>query len=366
MPNPFALSRRATHGRGAREAPPNRFEKLHVTWEPEVQAGVAPDGNPDSLPPTIKTSFLRDDTQTIISRNDSPDIGFDVSLNPYRGCEHGCAYCYARPYHEYLGFDAGIDFESKIMVKTRAAELLERELSSKRWKPSPLACSGVTDCYQPVEKELEITRQCLGVLARFCHPVGIITKNHLVTRDIDHLQRLAAVDASAVYLSITTLHPKLAHRLEPRASSPSQRLQAIQQLRQAGIPVGVNVAPIIPGLNDHEIPAILEAAADHGALSASYTVIRLPYAVKDIFAHWLDEHLPGEKEKILGRIRELRGGEKLNDGAFGTRMSGTGAGAKGIKTLFRVSRKRYGLDRKTRPLSTAAFTPPRGRQLELF
>ena len=253
------------------EAPPNRFEKLHIEWEPEVQAGVPPDGGADLPPTAIKTTFLQDDTQSIISKNDSPDIPFDISLNPYRGCEHGCAYCYARPSHEYLGFDAGIDFESKIMVKPKAANLLEQALSSKNWEPKTLACSGVTDCYQPVENRLEITRQCLQVLSKSLHPVGMISKNHLVTRDIDLLEPLARARAGAasVTLSITTLDPKLAHQLEPRASSPKQRLDAVRRLREAGIPASVNVAPIIPGLNDHEIPAILEAAADQGALRAS-------------------------------------------------------------------------------------------------
>ena len=182
MSNPYGLSRTATRGRGAAEAPPNRFEKLCIEWEPEIRAGITMDGDTEATPQPIKTTFFDDDTQSIISRNDSPDIGFDMSLNPYRGCEHGCAYCYARPYHEYLGFDAGIDFESKIMVKRRAAELLEKALSGKKWIPSPLACSGVTDCYQPVEKRLGITRECLEVLAKTHHPVGIITKNQLVTR----------------------------------------------------------------------------------------------------------------------------------------------------------------------------------------
>ncbi len=367
MPDPaHHLSRAFARGRGTSQAPPNRFEKLSIAWEPEVQAGVAPDGDPESSPRPLKTTFYEDDSQTIITHNDSPDIGFNASLNPYRGCEHGCAYCYARPTHEYLGFNAGLDFESKIMVKKRAATLLEKALGKPSWKPTPLACSGVTDCYQPVEKALEITRACLAVLARLRHPVGIITKNHLVTRDCDHLATLAAYRASAVHVSITTLDPNLAHRLEPRASSPSQRLGAIQTLQDAGIPVGVSVAPIIPGLNDHEIPKILEAAADHGATSAGYTVVRLPLAVKDIFAAWLEEFTPGQKEKVMGRIQSMRGGVRLNDSRFGHRMSGIGPVADEIRALFEVSSKRYRLDAKQQPLSTESFIPPRGKQLELF
>lgn len=365
MRNPHGLSRKIARGRGAAEAPPNRFEKLQIEWEPEIQAGQAPDDDLKNPPRAIKTTFLRDDTQSIISKNDSPDIPFDISLNPYRGCEHGCAYCYARPYHEYLGFDAGIDFESKIMVKPEAANLLELALSRKHWEPKTLACSGVTDCYQPVEKRLEITRQCLKVLSKCLHPIGMISKNHLVTRDIDLLEPMARVGAASVTLSITTLDPKLAHRLEPRASSPQQRLDAVRRLGKAGIPASINVAPIIPGLNDHEIPAILEAAADHGAIRASYTLVRLPHAVKDIFAHWLEDFLPGHKEKILGRIREFRETGSLNETEFGNRMRGSGRAAEDLRTLFMVSRKRHGLDRVIPPLETTHFTPPQGRQLEL-
>ncbi len=365
MKHPFQLSSKAARGRGTPESPPNRFEKLHVEWEAETQADLESAVDDAGGPRKVKTHYYDDDTQTIISHNDSPDIGFSHSLNPYRGCEHGCAYCYARPYHEYLGFNAGIDFESRIMVKKRAATLLEKALGAKHWKPSALACSGVTDCYQPVEKQLEITRSCLAVLARLRHPVGMVTKNHLVTRDRDHLAELARYDAAGVYFSITTLDSNLASILEPRASGPQARLRAITQLREAGVPVAVNVAPLIPGLNDHEIPQILEAAADHGAQSAGYTCLRLPYGVKDLFTHWLEDHMPAQAEKILGRIKEMRGG-KLNDADFGTRMRGQGQVAEDMRSLFKVSAKRYHLDQPARPLSTEAFTPPRGRQLELF
>src|ERR1700722_15891090 len=235
-------------GRGANINPANRFEALRY----ELEDWCEPDSDRRSVP----TQFFRDDSQSVISYNNSPDVGFDASLNPYRGCEHGCAYCYARPTHEYLGFSAGIDFESRILVKQDAAELLASELAKPSWKPQLLALSGVTDAYQPIERKLQITRSCLRVLAEFRNPVVIITKNHLFARDPDHLGELAAVSAASVTLSITTLEPKLVRIMEPRASSPAQRLEAIATLHRAGIPVGVNVAPIIPGINEHEIPRI--------------------------------------------------------------------------------------------------------------
>ncbi len=272
--------------------------------------------DPEFALPAPKTQFFRDDSQSIISRNASPDIGFSASLNPYRGCEHGCAYCYARPYHEYLGFNAGLDFESKIMVKPRAAELLEEELAKRSWRPEVLACSGVTDCYQPVERELRMTRQCLEVLAEFRNPVAMITKNHLITRDVDVLGKLASHGAAAAVISVTTLDAELARVMEPRASTPNFRLEALRQLSEAGIPTGVSLAPVIPGLNEHEMPAILEAAAACGASFAFYTVVRLPHGVKDLFSAWLEEQVPGQKDKVLGRIRELRDGG-LNGSEFG-------------------------------------------------
>ncbi len=340
-------------GRGATINPSGRFEKLVVSIDEEFV-----ETNP-------RTVYLRDDTRSVVSRNDSPDIGFGASLNPYRGCEHGCSYCYARPYHEYLGFSAGVDFETRILVKADAPDLLREALSAQSWKPEALAMSGVTDCYQPVERKLQITRGCLKVLAEFRNPVGIVTKNHLVTRDADLLGELAAVQAAHVYLSVTTLDADLARRLEPRAASPDHRLDAIQRLTAAGVPVGVAVAPIIPGLNEHEIPAILRAARAAGAVAAAYTMLRLPYGVKDIFAAWLDEHLPEAKEKILGRIRETRGGG-LNDSDFRTRMKGSGPYAEQVRQLFAVAAQREGLARRMPELSVAAFRNPGGEQLSLL
>ena len=252
-----------------------------------------------------------------------------------------CKRCYARPYHEYLGFSAGLDFETKILVKEDAPELLRRELQSPKWQPRLIGMSGVTDAYQPVERRLGITRRCLGVLAEFRNPVAIVTKNHLVTRDCDLLAQLASFDAAAVFISITTLDNELCRRMEPRASQPQGRLAAIKELRQAGVPVGVMAAPIIPGLNDHEIPAILQAAADAGATFCGYTVLRLPHGVADIFSEWLAQHYPERKDKVLGRIRDLRGGA-LNDSDFATRMKGEGVLAKSIADLFAMAARKPG------------------------
>src|SRR3989454_1032133 len=268
-------------GRGATENPPNRFEKLH--YEPEP-GEAALDG------PAPATQFYKDTTRSIIARNDSPDVGFDASVNPYRGCEHGCSYCYARPYHEYLGLSAGLDFESKILVKEDAPELLRRELAARAWKPRVLGISGVTDAYQPIERRLQLTRRCLQVLTEFRNPAVIITKNHLVTRDIDVLRDLAGHQAASVNLSITTLDGELARILEPRATQPAGGLGALKELTDAGIPTGVLVAPVIPGLTDHEMPGILQAARAAGAQFASYVILRLPYAVAELFENWLTRH----------------------------------------------------------------------------
>ncbi len=345
------------HGRGAAENPANRFEALHIEPDAEDEA----DGG--DRPPR-RTSYYRDFSRSIIARNESPDVGFETSINPYRGCEHGCIYCYARPTHEYLGFSAGLDFESKIMVKTDAPELLEAELSSPRWQPQVIVMSGVTDPYQPVERRLEITRGCLQVLAKFRNPVAIITKNRLVTRDIDLLGELARDKAAAVNISVTSLQTELQRVLEPRTSSPQARLEAVAQLRAAGVPVGVMVAPIIPGLTDHEVPAILEACAKAGAQFAGYTVVRLPYGVASLFEHWLEQHFPDRKEKVLGRIRHLRGGERLNNSRWHSRMTGDGVFAEQIASLFEVGCRRAGIGERPQ-LSTEAFRPP-NEQLRLF
>jgi DNA repair photolyase len=343
-------SRAPIRGRGASWSPANRFQRLHVD---RTDIDVV-DGDADAEErPRLATQYFRDGTKSIITRNSSPDVGFETSLNPYRGCEHGCIYCYARPTHEYLGFSAGLDFESKIMVKTNAPELLRAELESPRWQPQTLVMSGVTDPYQPIERKLRITRGCLEVLAKFRNPVAIITKNRLVTRDIDLLCELTKYNAVAVNFSVTSLDPNLQRVLEPRTSSPQARLDAISQLRSGGIPTGVMVAPVIPGLTDHEIPRILDACAKAGAQFAGYTIVRLPWAVAPLFEHWLEEHFPNRKEKVLQRIRHLRG-DRLNNSQWHTRMTGEGIFADQIASLFRVGCRHAGIGNRPN-LSTAAF-----------
>jgi len=349
------------HGRGASWSPANRFEKLHVDL---TDVDVVDADPSDEEKPRRATQYFRDATKTIIARNQSPDVGFETSINPYRGCEHGCIYCFARPTHEYLGFSAGLDFESRIMVKPDAPRLLEAELSSPKWKPQLLMMSGVTDCYQPVERKLRITRGCLEVLAKFRNPVGILTKNRLVTRDIDVLMELARHNAVVVNLSITTLDPKLQRILEPRTSSPCARLDAVAQLRAANIPVGAMVAPVIPGINDHEIPAIVAACAKAGAQFAGHVLLRLPWAVAPLFEHWLDEHFPERKAKVLDRVRATRGGEKLYDSRWRKRQIGEGIFAEQIQNMFEVSCRRAGFGERPK-LSTAAFRRPND-QLKLW
>ena len=342
-------------GRGSAANPPNRFE--HFSLERDI------DWDPDQ-DPAPRTQFLRDLSQSIITYNDSPDIPFNASFNPYRGCEHGCAYCYARPFHEYLGFSAGLDFETKIVIKENAPELLRRELSSRKWQPQELAMSGVTDCYQPIERKLQLTRRCLAVLAEFRNPVSVITKNFLVTRDLDLLSELAAHQAAMVHLSINSLDPELARRLEPRAASPKLRLAAVEALARAGVPVGILVAPVIPSLNDHEMPAVLAAAKAAGAICAGTEVLRLPFAVAPLFEQWLDRNYPEKKEKVLGRIRAVRGG-KMNDPRFGSRMRGEGIFADQISQMFHVARRKAGLPEDGPDLSIASFRRPTGPQLDL-
>lgn len=335
-------------GRGAAVNPGNRFVPLHLerdeNWDPAED-------------PAPTTQFLRDHSASIINYNDSPDLGFDASVNPYRGCEHGCIYCYARPTHEYLGFSAGLDFESRIMVKEDAPDLLRKELASPRWKPQVIALSGVTDCYQPVERRLKLTRRCLEVLAEFRNPVVIVTKNHLVTRDVDLLSELARFEAGSVLISVTTLDASLARRLEPRASRPAHRLAAVRALAEAGIPVGVLTAPVIPALNDHELPAILDAAHQAGAQFAGFVMLRLPHGLGALFEQWLTEHFPDRKEKVLNQIRAMRGG-RLNDARFGSRMRGEGVFAEQVTQLFRAASRKAGFADRPPSLSTAAFRVP--------
>ena len=341
----------ATKGRGAVDNPAGRFERL------ETIHSVPEDGGPI-------TEIFMEKAKSILATNDSPDIGFEASLNPYRGCEHGCIYCYARPTHEYMGLSAGMDFETKIFAKENAPELLRKALSAKNWEPKAIGLSGVTDPYQPIEKQLQLTRRCLEVLLEFRNPAFIITKNQLVTRDLDILREMAAMQLIHVNISITTLDGELARRMEPRTSQPRLRLQAVRTLTEAGIPVSVLMAPIVPGLTDHEIPSLLEQAAAAGAMRAYYTVLRLPHGVKDLFSDWLEQHFPDRKQKVLNRVRDMRGGE-LYKSQFGTRMSGEGIFADTIATLFEQSRRRYGLDKPLPRLNIAHFKRPQA-QFSLF
>jgi DNA repair photolyase len=345
--------------RGTSRNPANRFVPLEIEPDPEeLESEVREKRRPG-------TQFLADTSRSIITYNKSEDVGFEASLNPYRGCEHGCVYCYARPTHEYLGFSAGLDFETKILVKEDAPALLEKELAAPGWKPQMLALSGVTDPYQPIEGRLRLTRRCLEVLAGYRNPVAIVTKNHLVRRDADILERLAQHDAAGVFLSVTTLRPELYKVLEPRTCHPERRLEAISELSRRGIPTGVLVAPVIPGLTDHELPAIIEAAANAGASYAGYVVLRLPHAVKSLFETWLEDHFPDRKGRVLNRIRSLRSGD-LNDPRPGVRMRGEGIFAEQIQALFRMATRKAGVDGRSLSLSTKSFRNPRGRQLKFF
>jgi len=341
-------------GRGVPWDPPNRFEPVHMEMDPDIANGERP-----------RTEFLRDTTRAILARNSSPDVPFGASVNPYRGCEHGCVYCYARPTHEYLGFSSGLDFERRILVKHSAPRLLREALSAPSWRPQVIGISGVTDAYQPVERRLRLTRGCLAVLRDFRNPVRIVTKNHLVTRDIDILAELADHDCVHVTISVTTLRNELQRVMEPRTSVPGRRLAAIRRLSSAGIPVGVFVAPLIPGLTDEEMPSILAAAAHAGARHASFLLLRLPHGVADHFVHWLEAHFPDRKEKVLGRIRDVRGG-KLNESGFHRRFRGRGQYADQLSELFAAAARKAGLDGEPSPLSTAAFRRDGGAQPDLF
>ncbi len=340
-------------GRATAENPKSRFHKMEFV----------PDETDEDFSP--RTKFYNDSSKTILSENTSPDIPFNFSLNPYRGCEHGCIYCYARQYHEFLDFSAGLDFETKIMVKKNAPELLRKTLSSKNWKPQTISMSGATDCYQPCEKHFKITRKCLEVLAEFRNPVGIITKNKLITRDIDILQDLAKFDCVRAALSITTLDPKLTETLEPRTARPELRFKVVNKLAKAGIPVSVMIAPVILGLNDHEIPQIVKRSVDAGAIGVSYSILQLPYGVKELFENWLEVNLPLQKSKILNRFYSIGKGN-LNNSEIFRRMSGEGVFAKQVQALFKASKIKAGLKKSDFRLSTEHFRKVEKGQITLF
>jgi DNA repair photolyase len=348
-------------GRGAQYNPKNRFEIFYLEDFKEDELDYfAEEAGEKKIP----TQFFHDDSKTVIAKNDSYDVGFEYSFNPYRGCEHGCIYCYARPTHEFLGFSAGIDFESKIMIKEKAPQLLEAEFNRSNYKPDFIMFSGNTDCYQPVERKLKITREALKVCLKYRNPVSIISKNELIKRDIDILQDMAELNLVSVCISITSLDKQLAGKMEPRTSSPERRLQTIKKFAEKKIPVGVNIAPVIPGLNDEEIPSIIKEASARGAIFAGRIMLRLPYAVKELFLGWLKKEFPDRENKIVNKIKEMRNG-RLNDYEFGTRFSGKGELAETIHSLFELSCKKYGLNTERIELRKDLFRKPTN-QLEIF
>ncbi|KAB2880800.1 PA0069 family radical SAM protein [bacterium] len=347
-----------TKGRSSGFNPVNRFDDFHLEK-------TADDITEEDIERKVRTEFIRDNTKTILSKNDSPDIPYTYSINPYRGCEHGCIYCYARPSHEYLGYSSGMDFETKILVKHDAAKLLEKTFLDPKWNPEPICLSGNTDCYQPAERNFKLTRDLLNVFLKFRNPLRIITKNFLITRDIDILKALAELHLAHVVISITTLDKELSRRMEPRTSIPSQRLEAIALLAGHNIPVGVLAAPIIPGLNDHELPEMLRHASDAGATTAGYTVIRLSHALKELFKDWIEREYPDKYEKIIHSIQDVRNG-KLNNTEWGKRMQGEGEMAEYIAAMFKTFSKKYGLNNRPSESKPALFLRGNSDQINLF
>jgi len=319
----------------------------------------------DGRPPRLRTTVTVERPRTIISRNGSPDIGFDRSINPYRGCEHGCIYCFARPTHAYHDLSPGVDFESKLFAKPDAAELLRQELRRKDYRVAPMALGTNTDPYQPIEAKWRITRSILEVLAETDHPLTITTKSDRVVRDIDILAPMAVKGLAAVAVSVTSLTPAIARTVEPRAPRPERRLAAVRALRQAGIPAYVSIAPVIPAITDHEMEHLVEAAVDAGALGCFFIPVRLPHEVAPLFRAWLEKHFPDRAGKVMAIIREIRGGAD-NDPDFHARMRGRGAWADLMRTRFRIACRKYGLANERMVLRTDLFRPPQGDQLSLF
>ncbi|GGK26243.1 PA0069 family radical SAM protein [Salinarimonas ramus] len=349
---PDAVAERLRRGRGAQTNETGRFER--ITRE-AFEEDRLHDEEERAL--ALATEVIEERPRTIIAKNQSPDIGFDYSINPYRGCEHGCFYCYARPSHAYHGLSAGLDFETKLFAKPDAAALLERELAARSYEAKPIALGANTDPYQPVERRYRITRSVLEVLAKRAHPVGIVTKSHLVTRDVDILGPMAERGLAKVAISLTTLDPVLARRMEPRAATPARRLDAIKRLTDEGIPVTVLVAPIVPAINDHEIERILEAAHAAGAREAGYVLLRLPNELKDLARDWLVEHYPDRLERVLSLVRQTRGGKEY-DATWGVRQTGTGPYAWMIGRRFENAARRLGLNQRRTRLRTDLFEPP--------
>jgi DNA repair photolyase len=355
-----AVDRDRRHGRGTASNASGRYEPLaRVAFDDGWQSF-------EQLPP-FKTTVTVDATRKIIAHNDSPDLSFDRSINPYRGCEHGCVYCFARPTHAYLGLSPGLDFETKLFMKPNAPELLERELSAPGYTPKTIAIGTNTDPYQPIERRYQIVRRILEVLERAGHPVGIVTKSALVLRDLDILTRMAKRDLVKVALSVTTLDPKLARVMEPRASTPPRRLGALRELVKAGVPASALVAPVIPAINDAEIERILEAVAETGVRHAGYVLLRLPLELKDLFREWLMENFPDRYRHVINLIRETRGGKDY-DSSWGKRMTGSGPIAWMIGRRFEVACERLGLNSTSVKMTTEHFRPPQpsAQQLDLF
>jgi DNA repair photolyase len=352
----------ARKGRGAVSNLAHRFESVQRFAEP----GGSGSGDEEDLPP-LATTVTFETARSVITRNDSPDLGFDRSINPFRGCEHGCVYCYARPTHSYLNLSPGLDFETRLVAKTNAAELLRRELAAPGYRPELIMVGVNTDAYQPVERDLRVTRGILEVLTAARHPFGLVTKSSLIERDLDLIGEMSALNLVSVSISITTLDSKLSRILEPRAASPQRRLRTVRTLVAAGVPVRVNVAPVIPFINEPEIEAIIEAAAEAGVTNAHYTVVRLPWEVSPLFEEWLRTHFPDRAQRVMNRIREMRGG-RSNDARFGTRMTGVGTWADLIGQRFRRASARHGFSDAWPSLRTDLFVPPRPTrsQLDLF
>ncbi|AQV93203.1 DNA repair photolyase [Cupriavidus necator] len=349
-------------GRGALTNIESRFDAWSREPDEDGIEATRQAHEPEAAPRTL-VAFER--SRTIVSRNESPDVPFDQSINPYRGCEHGCSYCFARPTHAYLGLSPGLDFETKLFAKTNAAELLRKELSRKSYSPSVIALGTNTDPYQPIEREQRLTRSILEVLNEFQHPVAITTKSALVTRDIDILAQMAEKGLARVYLSINTLDSEIARKLEPRANTPAKRMEAIRRLSSQGIPTGVLVAPVIPALTDFDVEHVLQTAAEAGAESAAYVMLRLPLEVHDIFIAWLQQHYPGRRRHVLSLIEQAREG-KHNDSVFGRRMRGTGIFADLLAQRFKIACRRFGLNQDRRILRTDLFEVPGQNQLALF
>ena len=354
------LGKTPLKGRGSLSNPAGRFDRTGIEavddgWERE------------ETPESVATSVQADRAKGVISTNDSPDIGFEQSINPYRGCEHGCIYCYARPSHSYMGLSPGLDFETKLFYKHDAAAVLEQELANPRYVCKNIMLGSNTDPYQPIERRMQVTRSILSVLAKCRHPVSIVTKGVLVARDVDLLAEMASQNLVSVVVSLTTLDAEVKRTLEPRAASPQARLRVIRQLVAAGVPTGVLVAPVVPAITDHEMERILDAAKDAGASGAGYVLLRLPYEVKDLFREWLAEHYPQRASHVMSLVRDARGGRD-NDPNFGTRMRGTGAYAELLRTRFKVATRRLGLDSpRNVALDRTLFRRPgpAGAQLQL-